>query len=345
MAALLLVVPVLILGGCDLTGVMSPEEKGEAIAFEASSPLLHDDATNTKAIKEAFGTGDAFAVFGWHNQASDNIIFNGTAVTKQAGGSWSYSPAKQWEWDGSGDYYDFVAVYPYYSNPTRMAIPGNLTVATSYNLSAATPDEFDLLCATLRRKGIEDNLKATVNLQFSHMLSAVSVVIENDSDETAFTLTSYCFQHLVVSGSCRVTLDDDGNPDYVWVDTERNANLVRETSPASTSLSPDDTYPGDFDLMIPGALDVASDGSDDPDKMPTLILNLRYTPTGGVQQTSSIFLSLKDIEDADGTPITSWERGIKYTYYIAVRLDGGVRVKVVTTQWETIEAETPGILI
>lgn len=342
MAALSLVVPALILGGCDLTGVLSPEEKGEAIAFEASSPLLRDDANDTKvtkAIKTDFAQDDAFSVFGWHNHASDNIVFDGTVVTKGNGGGWSYSPAKQWEWDGTGDYYDFVAVYPSSSSPARMDVAGNLTVATTYDLST---DDFDLLCATMRRKGIEDNLEAVVNLQFSHMLSAVRVVIENDSDATSFSLNSYCFQHLVASGSCRVTLDDEGNADFSWVDTERNASYVRETSPTpSPQISADGIFTGDFDLMIPGALDVASDGGSETEMMPTLVL--KYTPEGGTRQTQRILL--KDIQDSDGTPITSWERGIKYTYYLALRLDGGVRVKVITTQWETIEAETPGLLI
>ena len=57
-------------------------------------------------------------------------------------------------------------------------------------------------------------------------------------------------------------------------------------------------------------------------------------------------ISLKDIcPRGDDTPITSWERGVKYTYEISMRLDGGVLVNVVTTDWDTVEAETPGLLI
>jgi hypothetical protein len=75
--------------------------------------------------------------------------------------------------------------------------------------------------------------------------------------------------------------------------------------------------------------------------MPALLIT--YTPEGGVQKTAVI--SLKGIQRQDGTPITSWETGVKYTYYVTMRLDGGLLVKITTTGWDTVEAETPGLVI
>ena len=37
--------------------------------------------------------------------------------------------------------------------------------------------------------------------------------------------------------------------------------------------------------------------------------------------------------------------GIKYTYNVVIRLDGDVLISVVTTEWDDVVAETPGLLI
>ena len=74
-------------------------------------------------------------------------------------------------------------------------------------------------------------------------------------------------------------------------------------------------------------------------------LNVGFT-ANDTPLTPSILL--KDIQrtkyDTED-PITVWEPGIRYTYHIGIRLDGGIVVRVVTTEWDEIEAETPGLLI
>ena len=93
--------------------------------------------------------------------------------------------------------------------------------------------------------------------------------------------------------------------------------------------------------MIPGRLDVASDGSANEAKMPKLVLNYNV---GNTSKSPEILL--KNICDkVQGTPIISWEPDVKYTYEIDLRVDGGVQVNVVTTQWENVTGQTPGILI
>ena len=85
--------------------------------------------------------------------------------------------------------------------------------------------------------------------------------------------------------------------------------------------------------------------STEPAKSIWRALYLYYTPEGSTQKEAIV--RLKDIcpRDSD-TPITSWAAGTKYIYEISMRLDGGVLVTVETTDWgETIEAETPGLLI
>ena len=55
-------------------------------------------------------------------------------------------------------------------------------------------------------------------------------------------------------------------------------------------------------------------------------------------------ISLKTILDGNSSAITSWEAGKKYTYHIYIRM-GGIYVNVITTQWDPVSAETPGLQI
>nr|MCR5519066.1 hypothetical protein [Bacteroidales bacterium] len=96
-----------------------------------------------------------------------------------------------------------------------------------------------------------------------------------------------------------------------------------------------------YDFMIPQQLDQAVGSGSDEANMPRLLLT--YTPEGGSQSTADI--CLKNIPRQDDTAITSWEMGVKYVYYVSMRLDGGLLVSIVTTAWDDVEAETPGLLI
>ena len=97
-------------------------------------------------------------------------------------------------------------------------------------------------------------------------------------------------------------------------------------------------YVGGYDFMIPQALDTEWGAG----LKPSLII--KYTPAGGVQTTVSV--PLEDILQADGhTPILTWTRGVKYTYNVSFRIDGGVLVNIITTEWDLAEAEIPGLLI
>lgn len=80
---------------------------------------------------------------------------------------------------------------------------------------------------------------------------------------------------------------------------------------------------------------------------PKLILH--FTKQGGVPEETEV--NLKDIcrldanEEETQIPLLQWERGAKYIYRIHLKLDGGIVVHVQTTDWEVVEAETPGLLI
>ena len=324
-----------------------PDNSADVIKFEVE-PLMfiNDDATKAQ-LKEGteFSTNDIISVYGRHHTTSDDeLIFNSVDVTKGSSG-WSYAPVQSWNWQSGSDYYDFIAVYPNSAASSRMNISGNIAVKTDFNMAS---DNYDLLCAAIRRSGNESNRGRVVPFSFQHMLSAVKVVIINDSDNTNFTVNSISFKNLVVSGSMKTTLNALGEPDFMWINTERSSGTVRSWAPGSLVYANNNEGPhsyekaNPYDLMIPGPLNVSVDGSNNDDKMPQL--NIQYTPTGGVLHDVPPII-LKDIEREDHTLITSWSPATKYAYYITIRTDGGVLVNVITTEWNTVNAETPGLLI
>ena len=336
-------------GGCARTADPSADQAPrEPIRIDAGSLLLQDDGALTKAgddcvLKEGdFVAGqDAIAVYATRQgNGSQTLVFDGTVVSKNTGG-WVYEPLKLWDWQTEGDQYDFIGVYPASGVQTsRTVSAGTLALVTPYSLLSPA-DTYDLLYAVTRRLGNESNRHRTVELAFKHMLSAVRVVVHDDSGHAGFSVDSYEFRHLVVAGSAKATLDAFGAPVFSWIDVMRNASAVRSRTEIGAALVGEKEegaheYAGPFDLFIPGDLADTSDGSDNPERMPHLVL--KYTPDGDVQQTADILL--KDIPG-----ITRWEPGVKYTYHINIRLDGGVIVTVITTEWDDAEAETPGLII
>lgn len=345
----------LLLAGCSLR-LDDPAQNnafayGEAIDFVAGSALLLDDAPVSKAtLSESFVEGNTFAVFG-NRVISDvqSTVFggtNGVTVTLTDHDDnpgtppvWRYGPVQLWYWESTGDWYDFIAVSPASAESIKMDVAGNLAVSTHYNLIS---NDYDLLGATYRRRGNVQDPFAAVPMAFNHLGCAVIVRISNNSELTDVTLDEVKYQNLVVEGDSKITLDLYGNPERSWINTERNRSFVRVSSP-DQFIAADDSYDCAPEVMIPQRLDQAAAAGNNVEDMPAL--HLSYTPDGSSQKEATI--RLKDIcpRDSD-TPIATWVAGTKYIYEISMRLDGGVLVTVETTDWgDTIEAETPGLLI
>ena len=336
----------LLLAGCART--LDPVETDGAIRFTAGSPLLREDA-NTKTTTDSFvSNDDTFAIFGERVSAGVHTeVFNGTTVnhTYEKVGNlvtkdvWRYTPIKVWAWISMSDYYDFVAVSPAGIGTTKEDAVGNLSVTTHYdfdNPSGDAPaggDKYDILAATYRRNGTEwDRRHDIVSLAFSHMGSAVAIRITNNSTSANVTLNYLQFKNLVVSAEAKVSLDNYGNPFLRWANLTPSAKEVRRLSPGE-SIAHGNDWTSDFQIMIPQNLTYYE---------PKLLLN--YT-VGETTTNPDIEIPLYGIERADGTPINSWEIGVKYIYNISMRLDGGLLVTVTTTPWDSVEGETPGILL
>lgn len=323
--------------------------------------LMTGEGTKTSTLNEntTFSDGQQFRVYARRiGEGSNTRVFgdDGTLVEwDETNGKWVYSPLCYWYWVNQSNYYDFLAVYPDpdgSGQSERMTdgagndIPGNLAIQKSYSIT----DNYDLLMAGTRRTGADATTRTDkVPLTFRHMLSAVKVVVTNESEAASLTLNSIKFDNLIHSANAKVTIDATGQPEFSWIDTQRKSDEVtvytNSSDPALTTSSR--TFdPAAYDLFIPADLTVAIDGSLNPDssKLPHLIIN--FTPAGDSAIERSI--PLPDIHKSRyGTddPLLEWEPGRKYTYNISIRLDGGVIVTVITTEWDEIIAETPGLLI
>ena len=336
--------------GCARIAVPDPVGN-DTIGFNPGTQLLKDDvSTKAGTIKEGeqFEVGEKIAVFGRrHGNNQTSIVFDGDIVEKKSASVWEYAPLKAWYWLSEGDYYDFLGVYPTGKGTSRMDVPGNLAIRTHYSISN---DNYDLMYALYRRHGSDNDRIATVPLTFRHALCAVKIIFDNDSNAEDITVNSYGFTNMVVSADAKATLDVIGNPEMTWINTTRNASAIRCVEPEvalkGKNNSGNHSYSGAFDFMIPTALDATSNGEAGVEEnMPHLVVE--FTPSGQSAITTSILLKSieRDPLNGDNTPVDVWEPGKRYIYHVSIRLDGGVQISVITTEWDVIHAETPGVMI
>lgn len=346
---------ILFTAGCIQRSQLVPEpvEEVEPIGFSARSTLLRDDATKGASIKTGTnfsGDDEPIAVFGWHAEDTGaKWVFDNQQVGFN-GAVWTYTPIKSWNWKpGTTDYYDFLATFPYrgglsYSKSVDPATQ-TTTVLVDYN---AKEEQYDLMSAGMRRR-VSDSPAANmavVPLVFEHKLCAVKVCITNDSETRHFVLNYLNFRNLMVTGTLQLQLRTNAGEDAFsseWVSTGRDIGGELFKEDPGQELAPGGgsyRFPGDpqYNLLPPQNLDPLGIS-------PTLELSFTYDVPGNPAHTVVSSIPLKTIEDSDGTAITSWVAGHKYIYNISIRVDGGVKVIVETTDWEPVEARTPGIMI
>lgn len=337
---------ILLAAGCIQRSSLEPD--GTPIGFSAGSAMLRDDDTKSGTLKTGpqFDPGDRISVYGWH-AGPRQLVFDDQLVEYEGAGQWTYSPVRSWEWQGAGDSYDFLAIHHYQTadpHPSAVVSP-RLIVSQLYHVS----DNYDLMMAGVRRSYGEDSRNRAVALNFQHMCSAVRIIVYNDSEEADFTLNAYAFKNIAFQATARAQIND-GDVSFDWAGAQRvaatevgGASAIGQTV-AHGSASPGYTSP--FDLMIPMNLDDELGAG--TGHWPSLVL--RFTQDGeSLEEEREV--NLKDIfrlganEEETQEPLLRWERGAVYTYKIHVRLDGGIVVHVETTDWDVVEAETPGLLI
>lgn len=345
---------VLLVSGCRREPV--PDAGVDVIRFSVGPEMTGFEGPATKfgTPKNDFDSdfdsenGEAVMVYARRNNYT-SLVFFGDAVTKQDG-KWTYDGAKYWNWNASGDYYDFLAIY----KPSSPAIPAISLVNTSTNplglsLSYDASSPFDLMFAGTRRNYDDANRLGAVSLSFHHMLSAVGVKVKNISAIGTLSLKSYHFVNIISSSKASVSAESDaqGNfPVVAWTNPSRsNAEVCGVSFPTAESIPAGEIYPdpalafNNYDLMVPQS----HEETFGTNGYPALVIEYAL---GDAPQTIKVPVSLKDIsETGSSTPITRWDRGVKYLYEISIDLDGGVQVELTIAPWDEIEAETPGLLV
>lgn len=332
-----------------------PERDGGDIDFSAGAVQLQDATKGVTTLDQrtAFADNDIIKVSAWHHQdQTTHRIFNNQLVECTAApDTWNYSPKQKWHW-ADNDWYDFLAV-PYSVNAT----PNNsepFTLSVHYD---ATASQYDLLMAGTRHKISDDNPSRKVSLDFQHMLSAVKVVFYKYTGGEAVVVTSFHFTDLLVSADVEAYWDDEYkrfthrlsntlrlDSEQFGEDRDRIAPWEDENNYLKTAS---DSYdPGFYDLLLPQNLD--SDAG-----APSLVVRFRdnidadgvgpflpteYTP-------DPIHLKNIPVKGTSDQFITRWEPGHIYVYEVHILFDGGVLVDVVTTPWEEVSAQTPGLMI
>lgn len=318
----------LLSAGC--TRVYDPAREQE-ISFRAGSLLLNDAIT-----KSSFENGGNFYVFGAKTISLTHYpIFTGQTVTYD-GSTWSYSPARFW--DPNASRYDFLAISGPASASGITCNPSSLPLMATVTYNP-TSSQYDLMAACADRT---DGSIGPVDLEFHHMLSAVSVVVYNDSPSQSITLNSYGFKNLCTQAT--LTVEQNLNtPEPGWVSPGYDSNVVLGDDNGAVLASGGSYYPTSTvtDYMIPQALNLLGSAA------PALVIDYSYQEAGDPEPTNVVTpIRLQDIKflGTDQT-ITSWQPGVRYTYQIHIRMGGGIRVHVITTEWEEVNAETPGLMI
>ena len=325
-----------------------PDEGSGTIRFSTRSLQLTTGVTKGGTTLEGTNfAGDGsehFAVFGWHAEGEgekwifDNREVTCGAVIEDRYNETSYESPQPWEWaNNTPDYYDFIAFYRWKSGTyTKSASP--TTVRVPYD---ATVEQYDLMAAGMRRLGSAAEPNEIVPLTFRHLLCAVKVIVYNDSDAKDFTLTDLHFKGLVVSDEAVLSLTPPSTVSVNWIDPARNTGSdlfgFHTSKPVSYGQSitwPDGGANGNYNLLVPQTL-VASTK-----------LEMSFTYDNGGTKNSTLSLGLSTVpNEGDGTLLTTWAAGRKYEYKIHIRVDGGVVVSVVTTEWDAVEAQTHGIML
>lgn len=269
------------------------------------------------------------------------------------------------------------------SDPDFSKSAGATTISVNIPYDSVN-SQYDLMGAATRRQytaPAPGNASNTANydavhLTFYHLLSAVKVVIINKGN-TPVTLNSICFRNLVVSDVAQLSLVNNSGTyvlSYEWEDPGRddqnplfdfpqgyNAPVIGSEEgyswPENVGHAPDvsglDTTAPDYldnltallqnynyyHLLPPQRLNVPAN--------PVLEINYSFEDsTGNPVTPPTTSISLQSILRADeSAAITQWEAGKKYTYFVDFNLDGDVQVSVVTTEWEPVNAQTPGVML
>lgn len=185
-----------------------------------------------------------FYVFGYHNGATGNPVFNNVNVDGTMGGSWSYDDVDNDLVAWTANTYKFAA----YANKNssdkltsatfadgKLTIP-SFTASDATDLVAAVSDDIP---------GSVSGSNAAVSLTFKHMLSKVYFVLTNKSSEGYKMQVSNITFDVLPSGNCVYN-----GTNAVWTPSGTATELVF-TEGSNTDIALNGTRTTEEHLVIP----------------------------------------------------------------------------------------------
>lgn len=291
-------------------------------AADPSVPVGFSVQTETRAAVTGptLPDGSLFKVWGGYD---GNNVFDGREVTKTASGC-TYTGTEYWV---PGKTYNFHAVYPAeLPAGATLTVAGDGTVSVSNFDSSATGDAaVDLMTASAPDDIKADEIIASQNsvgLTFSHLLSHISFVFDNQ-------LTGYAAEVTDISFLIKVK----GN--YISTEASPWTNLIQ----GAITL-----YPAAAPLTVENKLSVTSD--------PALVIPQSNT---GVNVTFTVTIRKKIDETTGSTTMTvvkrftsslattdgEWEMGQRYEYKATLtdklmEMEGlkQIKLNVTITNWD-----------
>ena len=286
----------LLLAGCSETTVGRGPGGEDAIGFTTDV---------TRAAKEDFAAGDAFAVWGWY--APDDAfsrVFDATKVSTPDGTSWSYEGMRFWK---AGKTYAFYALHP-----AADALPGTASCSADGILSVAGFDAsrgVDLMaaCAT----GMDGGRPAPVPFTFTHLLTRIQIVgkrSESTAGIVGFTPRIHAVRLYGMPGKGDFSLSAADLADR---------EALRAAWMAAPGITTSDAPLAAF----------ISDGGEEATAEGTLLLDALPYPQ---RITQDCYVEVVYSTDGTGTdrqtrtvrltslPVTVWEAGRQYRYTFSV---------------------------
>lgn len=248
--------------------------------------------------------------------SSPQLVFDNIQVS---GTPWDYKPTKYW--DRTADY-RFVAYAPWAESVTSYnAVNKELTISGIPQWQEVNSDVKDYLVAASANSA-ENYLTTyggTVNLEFRHILSQLTVSISKVSPTATYTVTGLAIGQeggvkVPITDTRTCTFDADGSG--IGFSAHTTTGVQQLLSEANISVKPSPTELARY-LVAPFDL---GDGN-------KMSLTLYYTQSGGTPKSVPVSLDISKFES-------------NCSYVFLLRFDSGndVQVQVVQVKdWETIE--------
>lgn len=290
---------------CDRHSIETPQEDTlSAIGFSNVSTK----ATLNDIQKDGFGVWALIT----NSEVENNVLMNNQYVEYKEG-KWEYSPLRYWVPE---TIFNFIATYPYGQYAFD---PENSAVKLTVN---ETPSEKDFLMATNMTNTSVEGFSETVDLQFKHLLTSVSLNIWRDDvnhNSDQMRIIYVTLGNIRKSGTYSSN-EDKWSPTNDKITLEKiYENLSDSDNIGSARVNTDGTLtPGVYDpakpftdqLLIPQTIDASN-------KVSLKIYYQLWRDTGDDTDPNAT----KNWEDAEleaYLPYGTWEPNRRYTYNVVL---------------------------